>query len=224
LSPEPFRLDPQHVYRVPRLEQFEWLEHGFGTRHSTGWPDPSRLALLKQVHSAVVVQANSLAGYIGEGDALITDTPGTFVGVRTADCVPILIVDARNRAVAAVHAGWRGTVQQIAVRTISEMSARFGTSPGDVWAAVGPAIGRCCYEVGPEVAARFAGWWPELAASPRPKVDLAATNVRQLVTAGVPESRIFAGALCTFCMDGAFYSFRRERQAAGRMISAIAIR
>lgn len=212
------------MYRVAALTGFDWLEHGFGSRAPSTWPDAWRLSMLKQVHSANVLMAGSAAGYIGEGDALVTDRPGQLVGVRTADCVPILLVDSRKRAVAAVHAGWRGTAQRISMCTISEMTRQFGTVPEDVYAAIGPAVGGCCYEVGPEVAREFSRWWPRFDGVQQPvKLDLVATNCRQLIQAGVSSDRIFGGAPCTFCTH-TLHSYRRDREAAGRMISAIGIR
>ena len=219
-----FYLDNRGVFRAAALERFDWLEHGFGTQAPSAWPDLSRLAMLKQIHSARVVLARDSMGIIGEGDALITDRPGLLVSIRTADCVPILIVDSRNRAVAAVHAGWRGTAQGIVIRSISELARHFGTSPKDVYVAIGPAIGPCCYEVGPEVARKFAQWWPELDGASHPiKLDLAATNYRQLVGTGVEKDKIATSAPCTCCTD-TLHSYRRDKHAAGRMISAIGIR
>ena len=220
---QPFHLDSSGAYRVPAFLEFPWLEHGFGTRAATSWPDPSRLALLKQIHSTTVIEAKS-PGWLGQGDALTTNVPGLLTGIRTADCVPILLVDSRNRAVAAVHAGWRGTAGRIAAATAAEMGRLFGTSPTDLHAAIGPAIGECCYEVGPEVARRFAPWWPALESIDRPAhLDLVETNRRQLQEAGIPRERIFTGAVCT-CCTGTLHSFRRDKDAAGRMISAIGIR
>jgi len=92
-----------------------------------------------------------------QGDAMITREPGLLLGIQTADCVPILLVDTKTRVVAAIHAGWRGTLARIAAKTLGRMRFEFGTQPGEVVAALGPAIGRCCYEVGPEVAQAFSG-------------------------------------------------------------------
>lgn len=224
MEADSFYLDTQGVYRVRALDQFELLEHGFGTALSPGWPDPSRLAMLKQTHSAAIVAARGASGFIGQGDALVTDQPGQMVGVRTADCVPILLVDGKARAVAAVHAGWRGTAQQIAGGAVAELAARFGTKPQDVYAAIGPAIGACCYEVGPEVAAAFTQWWPEFdGVTGRVKLDLIETNRLQLIDAGLAGDRIFTGAPCT-AHTATLHSYRRDKEAAGRMISAIGIR
>jgi polyphenol oxidase len=221
----PSRDHPDYIYRVPRWEQFHWLEHGFATRHTNDWPDVSRLATAQQVHSATVLTADDGAGQIGVGDAIITDRPGRLVGVRTADCVPILLVDPVNRAVAAVHAGWRGTAVAIVRCTISEMTGRFGTVPLHVLSAIGPAIGKCCYEVGSDVAGQFVRWMPEIEHRVKPvNLDLEEANRRQLIEAGVQPGNIFAGAPCTFCTADTFHSYRRDKDRAGRMISCIGIR
>ena len=209
-----FYLDPQGNYRLPELDEFAWLVYGFGTRSSS---PPESLATLKQIHSDIVVPADGRTGCLGQGDALITNTPGRSVAVKTADCLPILLVDAENRAVAAVHAGWRGTVRQIVCRAADSMRRHFGTCPADIRAVIGPGIGSCCYEVGPEVAAEFGR-------SGRAYVDLAAENRRQLVTAGVPEAHIYSAGLCTQCRADDFWSYRREKEGAGRMFSFVGIR
>lgn len=220
---QPFQLDSLGVYRVPTLAAFSWLEHGFGTRLPSSWPDPARLAFLKQIHSTNVIEACT-PGPSGHGDALTSNVPGLLTGIRTADCVPILLVDSRNRAVAAIHAGWRGTSGMIAAATVAEMNRRYGTLPPDLYAAIGPAIGQCCYEVGPEVAHGFARWWPDLKSIDTPiRIDLTEANRRQLAQAGIPDEQIFTGAPCTRCTDTC-HSYRRDREAAGRMISAIGIR
>jgi polyphenol oxidase len=223
--PSSFQSHPDHIYRVAEFEQFEWLEHGFSTRHTLLGPDSSRLATAKQIHSATVLTVSDSPGVAGAGDALITNQTGRLVGVRTADCVPILLADVKNRAVAAVHAGWRGTVKGISLWTISEMVARFGTTAGDLWAAVGPAIRGCCYEVGGDVARQFVRWWPEFGDTDGAvKLDLVETNRRQLLQAGVEESRIIAEAPCTFCTAQEFHSYRRDAERAGRMVAWIGIR
>ena len=114
------------------------------------------LVTLRQIHSDIVHRIASLPKEIPRGDALATRARGLLLGVQTADCVPLLLADVRTRAVAAVHAGWRGTLARIAAKTIGRMQMEFGTRPRDLVAAIGPAIGRCCYEVGPEVAQAYA--------------------------------------------------------------------
>jgi len=134
------------------------------------------------------------------------------IAIKTADCIPILLVDERRRAVAAVHAGWRGTVAGIAAGAVEAMRRRFGTDPRDVHAAIGPGIGKCCFEVGPEVAAEFGE-------RGRAHIDLAAANRGRLLEAGVTPERIYTSNLCTKCRAEEFHSFRRDGAAAGRLYS-----
>src|SRR5258708_25846562 len=110
------------------------------------------LITLRQFHSDVIHVAAAPSAEAPKADALITNKPGLLLGIQTADCVPILLADTRRRVVAAIHAGWRGTLARITVKTLGQMRMKFGTRPRDVGAALGPAIGRCCYEVGPQVA------------------------------------------------------------------------
>jgi YfiH family protein len=156
-------------------------------------------------------------GLIGEGDALVTNHPGLAVSIRTADCYPILLADARNRAVAAVHAGWRGTAAQIVIRTLEKMRFEFGTRPTDVFAAIGPGIGGCCYEVGEDVSRQFES-------VQRTHLDLISENRNQLEQAGVSPQNIQALDVCTFCDAERFFSYRREKEKAGRMTSFIMLR
>ncbi len=208
-----FYQDSRRVYRVTELDALDWLVHGFGTRASD--IPGGNLATLKQVHSAECVVAGGRTGLLGQGDALLENTPGALIAVKTADCMPILLVDARNRAVAAVHAGWRGTVARIAPGAVEAMRERFGSRPEDLLAAIGPGIGKCCYEVGPEVAVEFGE-------PGRAHIDLTETNRNQLQQAGV--ERIYAANLCTMCNPDDFHSFRRDKEAAGRLYSFAGIR
>ncbi|HEX8984479.1 MAG TPA: peptidoglycan editing factor PgeF [Bryobacteraceae bacterium] len=218
-----FRKDSHNIYRAGALERLDWLDHGFGTRLSDGWA-PAAPAWVRQVHSARVIEATA-AGCLGEADALVTATPGLYVSIRTADCVPILIADERRRAVAAVHAGWRGTADAIVVEALKEMGRLYKSRPKDLLAAIGPAVCGSCYEVGPEVAARFTRWFPERRdLDGRARLDLVEANRRQLVEAGLDPARISTGAPCTACNPGEFYSWRRDREQAGRMVAAIAVR
>jgi YfiH family protein len=205
------------IYRASELETFDWLIHGFGTRHADIPALFSQLATLKQIHSSTCVPAEGRSGLLGRGDALLEDRPGCVVAVKTADCIPILLADERNHAVAAVHAGWRGTVARIAERAVEAMRGRFGTRPEDLHAAIGPGIGACCYEVGPEVAEQFGG-------QGRAHIDLPAANRAQLAAVGVASGRIYVAGLCTMCGSGDFHSFRRDKEAAGRMYSFIGLR
>jgi YfiH family protein len=204
-----FALDDDRYYRVPEWAAFDWLTHGFGTAEAA-FPD-GNLATVKQVHGCEILIAEC-AGNGGVADGLIAEAPGLLVGVKTADCLPILLVDPKNRIVAAVHAGWRGTRAGIAARAVEQMTGRFGSDPRQIEAAIGPGIGMCCFEVGPEVAREFGPWEKEEKAH----LDLSRINRRQLEKAHV--SRIYEAGLCTMCGAG-FFSYRRDREAAGRMLS-----
>lgn len=175
------------------------------------------MASLKQIHSSLVLAANT-EGCIGEGDALVTSQPGVTVSVRTADCFPILLADPIHRAVAAVHAGWRGTAARIVVMALDTMGREFDTNPRDVIAAIGPGIGACCYEVGEEVARQFG---QNFYGADSGRLDLAAENDRQLTEAGVVA--IDHIRACTFCRKDLFYSWRRDRDQTARMISYIGL-
>jgi YfiH family protein len=213
-----FYKDSQNIYRVEALEAFDWLVHGFGTRWSNAFGSCGNLATLHQIHSDIVVDAGGRSGSLGDGDALIDNTAGRLIAIKTADCIPILIVDPRQRAVGAVHAGWRGTVQMIAARAIQDMQGRFSSRPDELLVAIGPGIGKCCYEVGPEVARQFA----EFVDSNR-HVDLPSASRHQIAGCGVPLDHIYIANLCTMC-HSEFHSFRRDKQQAGRMLSVVGIR
>jgi polyphenol oxidase len=205
------------VYRSSALA-LPWLDHGFAGRENLDWP--GEYVRVKQIHSNIVAVATGPGVSLGEGDALVTAEAGVFVGIRTADCVPLLLADRKQRAVAAVHAGWRGTAANIAVESLRKLHSEFGTQPQDVIAAIGPCIAACCFEVGPEVLAQFHAYLP----GATNRVDLAEVNRRQLVNAGVDAASIDVSGLCTLCSPAGFHSWRRDREASGRMVSAIAVR
>lgn len=219
-----FYKDSENVYRAAALDAFPWLVHGFGTRLSPNLGTGAALVTLHQIHSDIVIEPEGRVGRIGDGDALISDTPGVFVAVKTADCVPLLMVDPANRAVAAVHAGWRGTVKKIAQHAVAAMQRKFSTRVQDLHVAIGPAIGSCCYEVGPEVAAQFREFDPSLGDITHPThLDLAGYNRAQLLALGVHPAHVYMAGLCTKC-NHEFHSYRRDKQHAGRMHSMAGIR
>lgn len=193
------------------FDALPWIEHGFGTRESF----PVDGASLKQVHSDHVIVADR-EGILGEGDALVTNLAGLAISIRTADCYPVLLADRKNEAIAAIHAGWRGTAARIVSRTLEQMRKNYETNPSDVLAAIGPGIGGCCYEVGDEVAREF-GF------SGRTHLDLLSENRKQLVNCGVPAENVEALNVCTFCDAERFFSYRREKESSGRMTSFIRI-
>jgi YfiH family protein len=209
---------------------------------------------MRQVHGTRVVTVRRGAGSppgapdSAEGDIAVSDDPGVVLCVKVADCVPILLADRRRGAVAAVHAGWRGTAAGAAQVAVGAMTEAFGTAPADIVAAIGPSIGPCCYRVGQDVRAAFeaAGTWdgslgawfrPAPAIEPRhgvPGTDPAASgggpgvfldtwlaSADQLRAAGVPDSQIRVSRLCTSCHREIFHSYRVDGAAAGRMVGVI---
>ena len=222
-----FVLDERGVLKASILGALPWLAHGFGTRLSPGWPENAhsggRIIRLKQIHSSRVVDAGTVSpDAVEEGDALIASDPGHLLCIRTADCVPILLADPRSRAVAAVHAGWRGTVTGVAAATVLTLRRFSGASPEDLVAAIGAGIGPCCFEVGPEVSAQFQKIFPERDdMGLRTSLDLAEANRRMLVGAGLVPGNIVIDSRCTRCEETLFHSWRREGAAAGRMTAAI---
>jgi hypothetical protein len=220
----PFYLDQHQVIRARTLDRFPWLEHGFGTRLSQNWPPRSAITA-KQIHSARVLLADGQSdGLLGEGDAIIVSQPGTLAAIRTADCLPILIADPIHRVVAAVHAGWRGTVAGISAATVVQLSNIFDTRPGDLIALIGPGIQQCCFEVGAEVASQFGNLFPERKdLQEKTRISLAEANRRQLLSAGILRHNIQVTNECTCCRHERFESFRRDREASGRMVSVIGL-
>ena len=206
---------------------------------------------LKQIHSAVIWPFASVPKEPCNGDASLTNTPGLLLGVRTADCVPILLVDPKKRAVAAVHAGWRGTLARILEKAVGELAAKFKSQPSDLLAAIGPAIGPCCYEVGAELVIQFTSQFaaaadyfdePRSGEEPNPlqwlnmmppghqpppknvRLDLPKANRAQLLAAGVHEKNIFSSGLCTACHPSLFFSYRKQGPRSGRLLAAIALK
>jgi polyphenol oxidase len=205
------------LYRSTVLDFLDWIDHAFGTAWAA---PPAGYLLLKQVHSARVLNSSEWRPE-EEGDALATVEPGLRLGVKTADCVSILIADPRHRAVAAVHAGWRGTAAGIARAAVGRMEEWFGSEPGELVAALGPSIGPCCYEVGPEVACLFPA---VLTAGGRPAVDLRQANLEVLCSAGVRRACVDAEPPCTHCGGAEFFSWRRDKVPAQRMYSVVGLR
>jgi YfiH family protein len=156
-------------------------------------------------------------------DALTTRAPGILLAVKSADCVPVLLGDERTGACAAVHAGWRGTVARIIERTIERMSNEFGTRAGDLRAAIGPAAGACCYEVGTEVIEAFRSNFTDADSLFQPTreghalIDLQRANRNQLRHSGVDPARIHIAPFCTMCRTDLFFSYRREKSLRGRV-------
>ncbi len=219
-----------------------------------------KLRLLRQIHSGLVhrttgrVDAGAESKESLRGDGMIATGPGALLGIQAADCIPVLVVDVRQRIVAAFHAGWRGTLARIVERGVGRLRAEFGSLPGDLTAAIGPGIGRCCYSVGEEVRMEFDSQFAYADAlfeevfdldpikekypmlfltarapghsnlGPSLHLDLVEANRRQLLDAGIAPEKIYALHLCTACDTRRFFSYRAEQGFTGRMIGAIGIR
>jgi len=214
------------------------------------WP----LVTMRQIHSDIIHCVDSVPAEPLAGDGLITATPGLLLAIQTADCLPVILVDAKRCAVGVFHAGWRGTVQRIVEKGVGEMFRCFGSRPRDLQAAIGPGIQGCCYEVGEEVRTKFESQF-EYAASlfreikesdpVREKypllfltarapghselptkifLDLVEANRRQLLAAGVFKKNIETSMPCTNCHTDLLFSYRGERGKTGRMMAVVGIR
>jgi YfiH family protein len=220
------------------------VRHFFGTRqhapvdYETGVPasdtrNRSWLVSVKQVHGtdALIVDrpVTGADRFEGGWDALVTDQPGVTVVVRTADCVPVLIYDRRQKAVAAVHAGWRGALAGIVPKTLALMVARFGIQTADLRVSIGPSAGPCCYEVDQTVLEPLRGGRHDSASllhedrGTKARLDLKSLVRRQAVETGIPPEQITAVNVCTICHPALFYSYRREGRVNGTMLNGITL-
>lgn len=196
--------------------------------------DPSCIVTCRQVHGNTAEIVDTVPNKPPEADAVITRRTGVFPAVKTADCLPILLLDPVKRVAAAVHAGWRGTVLRITREVLRVMENRFHCNPDDIRAGLGPAINPCCYEVDDAVLEPFRRALPdpdrfitvngseESAGKGRKasfRLDLAGTNRFELIAHGVPESHIVTTGLCTACRPELFFSHRRDGARSGRHIA-----
>lgn len=195
--------------------------------------DRSSLRMIRQVHGVdvAVVRAGSGAGWTSsEADVIVSDDPVSAIVVRVADCAPILFADTRLGVVAAAHAGWRGAAQGVAPAAVNALRKHFGSQPRDLIAAIGPCLGVCCGEVGPEVVEAFASAghsradierWFRPGEGDRFYLDLAGASAGQLAAAGVPPDHIHVSGLCTKSYPQLFHSYRAHGREAGRLAAVI---
>jgi copper oxidase (laccase) domain-containing protein len=198
--------DGAPYFVAPRLARIDWLVHGFGR---AGWGEEDiraspefrgfRPVVMRQLHSDIIHRLDGDPAGKLEGDALMTDVRGLLLIVRTADCLPALLVDKTHKAVASVHCGWRGTEKRILDKAVRAMGLAYGSEPGELLAALGPCIGSACYEVGPEVREGFL-----------------------LGSLGVRPAGIWSADACTHC-DPGLLSYRRNRGEPRRMYNFIGI-
>ena len=244
----PLEPHAQHLFTIGNLELRDNAAEWDAVAGAMG-VSRSNVLLIRQVHgaAAAVVRPSTGSGQapstdsgqeqpertMPEADIIVSDDPASAIGVRVADCAPILLADIRTGAVGAAHAGWRGTVQSAAAAAIRAMQHEFGANPADLIAAIGPCLGACCGEVGPEVvdAFRSAGHeasslerWFSDGPRGRPMLDLWQANVDQLAAAGVLRERIHVAGICTKTHAATMHSYRAAGAAAGRMLGVIRCR
>jgi purine-nucleoside/S-methyl-5'-thioadenosine phosphorylase / adenosine deaminase len=224
------------VITIPRFDRIPFIHHGFG---AGSWTERDlrdfaagrglKPILLNQVHSDTVHVIEEAPRKRIRGDAAITRQPGLLLVIRTADCLPVLLVETRKRVVAAVHCGWKGTAKRILEKVVLEMEERQGADPAAILAALGPCIGCSCYEVGEDVRSTFRkSGFPEFLFRPtagragRYLFDLRSSNRLQLLELGVKADHIFGADICTHC-DARYPSYRRDKDTCTRMLSFIGL-
>jgi len=216
--------DPARV-RENRRRFFREAGIAEGAHSATEGTRLPRLWSVTQVHgrdlTRIGPEADVEAVSRVRADAMASLEPGVALGIYTADCIPMLLCDARTGVFAAAHAGWRGTVAGIATAVVEALVQHYKVEPGALRVALGPSIGPCCFEVGEDVAAKFASHFVKPREGQKPTVDLRAANVAQLVAAGVREAHIDASAPCTACDRERFYSFRRDGRETGQHVAYI---
>ncbi len=178
----------------------------------------------KQIHGDDILVAAGHARTVkgcSDADAYVTNEKNLPIAIRTADCVPVLIFDPIHQAIGVVHAGWKGTQQQITAKSIKVMQAKFNSRPADLKVVLGPSMRPCCYEVGAE----FKEYFPQdiIERGGKLYADVVHNNVRQLIDAGIMKTNIEDSGICTYCNKN-YFSFRREGASAGRMISLMMLR
>ena len=225
-----------HLFTTRQLE-LSSPDHVRDLAHAVGARD---VAMIHQVHGkeVIVVRRGSPVPHPRpKADALVSDSVDVAIAARAADCVPLLMADRSRGVVAAVHAGWRGTVARVAVAAVDALKREFGSQPQDLIVAIGPSIGACCYEVGSELVDAFAAAGHErylierwFSSPPPPRgssdrsaltLDVARSNADQLILAGVPEDQIFLSGLCTAMHLEVLTSYRKEKEKAGRIAGVI---
>ncbi|HXM19736.1 MAG TPA: peptidoglycan editing factor PgeF [Terriglobales bacterium] len=239
----------QDSHSIVERNRAIFLQQLGATRGKKPWP----LVTIRQIHSDLIHCVAKLPKEPLVGDGLITCVPGVLLAIQTADCLPVILVDNKQRAVGVFHAGWRGTAKRIVEKGVGEMRRWFGTMPKNIKAAIGPGIRACCYDVGPEVRQQFESQfayaedlfretkesdpvrekYPLLFLTARAPghgeqptkifLDLVEANRRQLITAGVSPKNITASTLCTACRSDLLFSYRAEKGVTGRMMGVAGI-
>lgn len=191
--------------------------------------DPARLLTIRQVHGNDVLiidkPVKNIDGFsLTPADATVTNQRNIAIGILTADCAPIILVDPVLKVIGIVHAGWRGTAKRVVKKAIEAMASHFGADKNTIIAAVGPSIGQCCYKVDETVAKDFgvgkfiqkeSNYW---------RLDLKKANARQMQESGILEENISVENLCTSCRNDLFFSYRADNKKTGRQLNFIVMR
>lgn len=185
-----------------------------------------RIVTMKQVHGDRLIEVKDTnVKEAGEADGMVTREKNIFLGVLTADCVPMLFLAREQKVIAVVHGGWRGSLEGIADKTVKFLLENYGVLPSKLEVALGPSIDACCYRIGRDVAQPLLERWADLASSSiqnrDDKIYLDLRNLNQAILnrAGIPQSQIFRVGPCTCCADEEFFSYRRGKKETGRQIS-----
>jgi YfiH family protein len=236
-SPSPLLTLTPFWLQAEGWDRFPGLVHGFSGRLqetpaalSQAQEGNLTLCTVKQVHGdeiIVVSQHERAWNERPEADGMITSEAGLLLGIASADCVPVLMVAPQQGLVAALHAGWRGTLKGISVRAVEMLATNWSVDPASLWVALGPAIDGCCYEVGVEIGESLLQRWhisSPTAWRPQGKkgfLELREINLVQFEHAGVPREQMQLAGPCTFCDSPRFASYRREGPNASRQLSVI---
>ncbi|UCB52683.1 MAG: peptidoglycan editing factor PgeF [Candidatus Zixiibacteriota bacterium] len=226
----------------PPLDVFPFVLHGLMVkgRDSTadgGKKTPGKLlktisrhdarpVSLSQMHrdECVTITSRDQVRRRYSGDAVLTNRADVLISVAVADCLPIFVVNSKRKVIGMIHAGWRGTLLGIARRTLEKAKDRFGCQPGDFTLLFGPCIQGCCYRVSDQVAILFDTQYVSRSPDGTPRLDLVRANLKQFTGSGVKKSKIFVVGECTFCEKELFFSYRRDKENAGRMIGFLGLK
>src|SRR5271157_395274 len=226
-SPPPFA---SLNFSVSQGDALKNVQRNYATLAECLGIEADRIVTCRQVHKDSVEVIDALPEVPPRADAIITSNPGIYPAIKTADCLPILLLDPVRRVAGAIHAGWRGTVLRITRKVVRMMKSRYGTNPMDLVAGLGPAIGPCCYEVDEVVLEPFRQGFPQAeqfiirsksgdGSKESLRLDLVGANRFELIQEGVPSANIHSTELCTSCNAALFFSYRRDGVKSGRHLA-----
>lgn len=211
--------EPAKILQNRAIIEAEFPNMKFIVAHQT---HSSNIEIIKELKTQGWESQSSV---VKDCDALITDKKGVMLTILTADCVPVLLFDPIQKVVGAVHAGWRGTAEDIVFKTVLKMQESFGSNPKDIIVGIAPSIGACCYEVGEDVAKHFFDHRDSFTQKgDKFMLDLPYINKIQLLKAGLIEENIEMSGICTTCEVDDYFSYRKEQGCSGRFMSMIGLK